>query len=132
MKNIIKNSLATTGLALMIFSIVAVLYNGKLICIETVFQILLSSLVINFILILLKHFESKFFLVEVFTEIGSTLAVLIVAGYWFNWYVSTPIWVLIIMGIVVYLIGCLIDMFHITNDIKFINDQIMKRKNAGE
>ena len=132
MKNIIKNSLATTGLALMILSIVAVLYNGKLICIETVFQILLSSLVINFILILLKHFESKFFLVELFAEIGSTLAVLIVAGYWFNWYVSIPIWVLIIMGIVVYLIGCLIDMFQITNDIRFINDQLMKRKNVGE
>ena len=132
MKNIIKNSLATTGLALMILSIVAVLYNGKLICIETVFQILLSSLVINFILILLKHFESKFFLVELFAEIGSTLIVLIVAGYWFNWYVSIPVWVLIIIGIVVYLIGCLIDMFHITNDIKFINDQLIKRKNAGE
>lgn len=132
MKNIIKNSLATTGLALMILSIVAVFYNGKLICIETVFQILLSCLVINFILILLKHFESKFFLVEVFTEMGSTLAVLIVAGYWFNWYVSIPIWVLIIMGIVVYLIGCLIDMFQITNDIRFINDQLMKRKKAGE
>lgn len=132
MKNIIKNSLATTGLALMILSIVAVLYNGKLICIETVFQILLSSLVINFILILLKHFESKFFLVELFAEIGSTLTVLIVAGYWFNWYESIPIWVLIIIGIVVYLVGCLIDMFHITNDIRFINNQLMKRKNAGE
>lgn len=132
MKNIIKNSLATTGLALMILSIVAILYNGKLICIETVFQILFSSLVINFILIFLKHFESKFFLVELFAEIGSTLTVLIVAGYWFNWYESIPIWVLIIIGIVVYLVGCLIDMFHITNDIRFINDQLMKRKNAGE
>ena len=71
-------------------------------------------------------------MVELFAEIGSTLAVLIVAGYWFNWYESIPIWVLIIIGIVVYLVGCLIDMFQITNDIRFINDQLMKRKNAGE
>ncbi len=128
MKNIIRNTLAMTGLALTILCIVALIYQGRFLCIETVFQVLFACVVIQIVLILLKHFESEYILVEVVVEIGCVLAVLFLAGYFFHWFVSIPGWVLAVIGILVYAIGCIIDMFQIKRDVNQINDIIRKRK----
>lgn len=128
MKTWIKNVLATTGLALILLGIVALMFQGRFLCIETVFQVLVSCIIIHLILILLKRFESKYIFIELLAEIGCTLAVLIISGIIFRWFESIPVWVLVVMGILVYVIGCMIDMFQITRDVNHINKTIQKRK----
>ena len=61
------------------------------------------------------------------------LAVLVVSGSLFGWYESTPLWVLIFMGIAVYVIGCLVDVFRIRSDVDLINRQLqLRRKTEGK
>ena len=63
----------------------------------------------------------------------SVLAVLVVSGSLFGWYESTPLWVLIFMGIAVYVIGCLVDVFRIRSDVDLINRQLqLRRKTEGK
>ena len=46
MKKVILNIMATTGISLVALSLVATLYDGSLICIDTIFQVLGLNVVI--------------------------------------------------------------------------------------
>lgn len=124
MKNKIKNCLSTTCIALILLSITANIYRARFLCIDTVYQILAANIMIHLSFSLLKQFESKYFLIEIFIEIGSMLLILIISGVIFKWFMSIPVPVLILMGLVTYLIGSLIDIFNIRKDLKFINNQL--------
>lgn len=128
MKSKIQNVFAITGIALVLLSVVAKLYGGRFLCIETVYQVFAVSVVIQVVLVLLKKFESRYFMVEILLEIGAVLGLLLVAGVFFDWYSSIPVWVLVVMGLLVYLIGCVIDMFQIQNEVKTINRYLEKQK----
>jgi F0F1-type ATP synthase assembly protein I len=56
------------------------------------------------------------------------LAVLIVFGYIFDWYSRTPLWLLIIIGIVVYIAGNVFNIVKINNDLAQINRELIKRE----
>ncbi len=127
MKRIIRNWLATTGLSLLLLAVVAEAYGAHAIFIVTVFQTGLANLLIHLGLELLKRFESSYFLVEIAVETGYVLAVLVLFGYLFGWYESTPLWLLVLMGIAVYFIGCLVDVFRIKSDVDAINHQLQLR-----
>ncbi|KLU71758.1 MAG: hypothetical protein RHS_2472 [Robinsoniella sp. RHS] len=127
-----KNCLATTGLSLVLLAFVATLYHARFLFIVSVYQTLVANIFIHLGLALLQHFESKFFIVEIAVEIGYVLAVLILSGYFFGWYSSTPLWVLILLGIAVYLIGCFIGIFRMQTDVEYINQQLELRKEITE
>lgn len=128
MKRIIRNWLATTGLSLLLLAVVAAVYGGHAIFIVTVFQTGLANLFIHLGLEVFQGFESRYCLVEIGVEIGYVLAVLIIFGLIFDWYESTPLWILVLMGIVVYFVGCLVDVFRIRNDVDTINRQLQLRR----
>lgn len=132
MKNIVKNCLATTGLSLVLLAIVATLYHARFLFIMSVYQTLLANIIIHLGLILLQRFESKYFMVEIAVEIGYVLVVLILSGHFFGWYSSTPLWVLIVLGIAVYFIGCFIGIFRMHTDVEHINLQLTLRKDSSE
>lgn len=128
MKKQIKNFLATTGLSLILLAVVAKLYQARFLCIETVFQAAAANVVIHAGMIALKRFESAYYLVEIAVELSYMLAVLVGFGWLFQWYSSTPLWVLILLGISVYFIGSLIDIFRIRTDVDAINRELDLRK----
>ena len=128
MKQSIKNCLATTGLSLILLAAVATLYHARFLMVAAVFQTALVNVVIHAGLILLKRFESRYFLVEIVVEIGYVLSVVIIGGYFFDWYGSTPIWVLAVMGTIVYVTGCAIDIWQVKSDVNVINTQLRLRK----
>lgn len=124
MKNKIKNCLSTTCIALILLSMTANIYRAQFLCIDTVYQILAANVMIHLVFSLLKQFESKYYFIEIFIEVGSMLLILIISGVIFKWFTSIPVPVLIIMGLATYLIGGLIDIFNIRKDLKFINNQL--------
>ncbi|WP_343248754.1 hypothetical protein [Diplocloster hominis] len=128
MKKQIKNFLATTGLSLILLAVVAKLYQARFLCIETVFQAAVANVVIHAGMIALKRFESAYYLVEIAVELSYMLAVLVGFGWLFQWYSSTPLWVLVLLGISVYFIGSLIDIFRIRTDVDAINRELDLRK----
>lgn len=130
MKRKLKFCFATTGVSLTLLSIVATLYGGHFLCLSTVYEVLLANSLIHLGLTLLEKFESIYFLIEILLEVGYILLVLISLGLLFNWYSSIPLWVLILIGIATYLVGCFIDVFKLNNNLSFINKQLAKNKQS--
>ncbi len=128
MQRLIKNTLATTGLTLITLALVATCFQGECIFIRTVYECLLVNILIQVGMIFLQNVESKYFIVEVLLQNGYILTILILAGFLFHWYRSTPIWVLILMGIVIYFISSFINLFRLNEDIAYINKQLKERK----
>jgi hypothetical protein len=128
MKKLIINCLATTGLTLIILAMIASLYQAKFLCVSSVYQSFLVNIIIHLGLILVQKFESKYFIIEFIVEIGFILGLLVTFGFLFKWYSSTPLWVVILMGIVIYLLGCLVNIMKINDDISYINKQLKLTK----
>ena len=128
MKKSILSIMATTGVTLVILSTIAILYGGRFLFIKTIFEILLANIIIHYGLKLTGKFESKYVILESIVNISFILIVLISFGYIFDWYISTPLEILVIMAVVVYIIGCIIGSIYVKEDIKTINALIKIRK----
>jgi len=124
MNKLIVNCLATTGLTLITLAVIASLYQAKFLCVSSVYQCFIVNIIMHVGLILVRKFESNYFVIEFIIEIGYVLGLLIVSGFFFKWYSSTPLWVLILMGIVVYFLGCLLNIMKINDDMAFINKKL--------
>lgn len=127
MKKKITECLTTTALSILVLGIVALISGGHFLCIETVYQILLANVLIHGWVYAVQKFESPYFLVEISLEIGGILLILLILGYLFSWYESVSVFTLILMGILVYVLGCLIQVFHIQSDLDYINDKLAKK-----
>lgn len=128
MKPLIKNTLAATGLTVLILAAIGTLIGARFVFISSVYQSLGVNLLIQLGLPLVRKRESNYFIVEALLDIGFVLLVLIPAGFAFDWYGNgTPLWIVILMGIVIYALGCTVDIMRINNDIKFINQKLKSR-----
>jgi uncharacterized membrane protein YjfL (UPF0719 family) len=127
MKKTVENIMATTGITLVILALIGTLFGARLLFISSVFQSLGANIVIHLGFIFTGRFESKYPILESLLDISYTIVVLIIFGAIFRWYTSTPVWILVIMAVVIYLFGCLIGMFRIREDIKIINELLQNR-----
>jgi F0F1-type ATP synthase assembly protein I len=125
------NIMVTTGAALMLLAIFAVIKGGKYVFLETFFQIFGANIVIHLGLILTKKFESTYAVLEFLLDISYTIAVLVVFGIVFDWYSATPVWYLIIMAVVIYAFGAFINIIRIQKDANELNKLLQKRKNKN-
>lgn len=131
-KNTLANTLAATGLTVVILALIGTLFGAKYLFISSVFQSLGVNFLIQLGLPVVRKYESNYFIVETLLAIGYVLLVLIPAGFLFDWYGNgTPLWIVILMGIVIYALGCAVDIMRINDDIKFIN-QKLKIRNGGK
>ncbi|MBQ1274422.1 MAG: DUF3021 family protein [Cellulosilyticum sp.] len=120
----ISACLVTTALALLCLSIIALFYQGTMICISTVFQTLGVSMVIHFLLWLLKKWESEYIIVEIICQNAIVIGVVLLAGFIFGWFQNLPTSVLTIMAVIVYLLSCVLETTHLSNEIKKINKMV--------
>ena len=127
MKRFAVNVLATTGISLSILSIVALCYNAECLYIKTVFQVLEANGAVHLFLLLLHQFELKYPILEMTLEILIIIVALIIFGAIFQWFTSTPIWVLIIMGVVIYVVSLILNIMTMKQEAQKINTLIKKR-----
>ncbi len=132
MKKTITNMLATTGIALIVLATVAAINGGTRLFVGSVFQTLGASIVIHMGLIVTRKFEIPYAALETTLDIAWTLLVLVVAGAIFGWYASTPVWMLVIMGVIVYLFALLLEMVRVREDVDEINKLLQKRNRKPE
>jgi F0F1-type ATP synthase assembly protein I len=130
-KKIIIDIMVTTGSALMLLAVFAVISGGEYIYIKTFFQIFGANVVIHLGLVLTKKFECTFAVFEFLLDISYTIAVLVIFGLVFDWYSSIPVWYLIIMAVVVYLFGLFINIVRIQKNADEFNKLLQKRKNKN-
>jgi hypothetical protein len=119
--------MATTGITLVILAVIAALYGARFIFVSSVFQSLGANIVIHLGYLLTGKFESEYAALESALDIGYTIVILIIFGYIFKWFSSTPIWILVIMAVVIYLFGMLLSIFRMREEINAINALLKKR-----
>lgn len=128
MKKFVINVLATTGLSLVLLSVIALFYQAEYLCLQTVFQVFGANAVLHFGFLLLRKLEMKRLLIEIFSGIVMIIILLIVCGLLFDWFSSTPAWVLIPMGFVIYIVSAGLDLISMRQDAREINMLIRKRE----
>lgn len=127
MKKITVNILCSTGITLIVLAVVGTMFGAKFLFINSVFQSFIANIIIHIGLLFTHKFESDYAILEYTFDIGYTILVVLVFGAIFNWYSSTPIWILIIMSITIYLAGILLSTIQIRQDIAEINELLKKR-----
>lgn len=127
MRKFLVNIFATTGISLILLSIIALFFRAKCIYLETVLQVLGTNIAVHFGLSVLSKLELKYAITDIFLHIALILSVLIIFGSIFNWFTSTPIWVLVIMGFVIYIVSVILNLFCMKWEAQEINALIMKR-----
>jgi len=135
MKKIIVNIMATTALAVILLAaFVRILLPGyDLYFTSAVFQIFSANIVIHFGLVLIRKLESKYLVLDVLLDIVYTATVLIVFGVIFDWLVITPVWILMAMATLIYLVLFFFDMVRIRKEAKIINKLLKDRTtNKGQ
>lgn len=130
MKKMIITIMASTGITLVALAIIGMLFGAKFLFISSIFQSLGANIVINLGFLLTRKFESNYPSLEITLDISYTIIVLTIFGAVFDWFANgTPIWLLVIMAVLIYLLGLLISLFRMREDINTINKLLQKRNN---
>jgi len=127
MKKYIVNIFATTGISLLLLAAVALASRAKCIYIQTLFQVFAANAIAHFGLFITSRLELKYAAVKALLDIALITFMLLMFGMIFNWFTSTPIWLLAIMGFVMYAISAILNLFRMKHEAQEINALIKKR-----
>lgn len=127
MRKLIVNIFATTGISLILLSMIALFFHGTYIWLQTIFQVWGINLIIHLGLICLSRLELKHNITEMVSDIALIISVLIISGFMFGWFTSTPIWILVIMGIVIYIVSAILNLLYMKREAEEINALIKGR-----
>jgi len=121
MRRMILNIMATTGVTLVVLSIVALCYDATVIFISSVFQSFFLNIVIYIGIYILNHFEYRYPIVETGLKLVYVLALVLAGGWIFGWYANMSAGVLGLMTIVVFGICVCLDTLSLIDEVKAIN-----------
>lgn len=127
MKKFFVNIFATTGISMILLAIVALLFQAKCIYIQTVFQVFGVNIFVQSGLFFINKIEMKYTIVEMLLSMILITATLLVFGSIFHWFTSTPLWTLIIMGLVIYVVSAILNLFFMKQEAQEINTLLKKR-----
>lgn len=131
MRKMAVNILCNTALTLLALAAFGTMFGATVLFISGVFQSLIANIIIHAGLLLTHRFESEYAVLEYTLDIVYTIAVVLVFGFIFNWYSSTPAWILVTMSVLIYLAGMLLSTIQMRQDISEINKLLQKRNNTA-
>lgn len=124
MKKMILNIMATTGISLVALALIATLYDGTLICIDTVFQMLGLNIVIYIGLYFMDYIEYRYALVETGLKLIYIILLVLISGFVWDWYNNLSGAVLILMTIGIFAVCVCLDTISLLSEVKTINGLI--------
>ena len=132
MKRLITHIFATTGLSLVIVAYIIFTrsYLSDLFAVHlagTVIPVFYANILIHAGLFFTGKFESRYWILESILDVTYIAAVIIIFGWRYNWFVITPIWVLVLMAIFIYIVGLFLRMTRIRGKVNEINKMLEKR-----
>ncbi|EMB88740.1 hypothetical protein [Streptococcus mutans] len=126
MRKAVTNFFATTGISLILLSLFALYFQAHWLLLVTIFQVFLVNILIHLVLLTRQKWEFQQELV------GSLLDLVIIEGiiyslsFPFHW--NASLWVLLSIGLIIYLISRLLDLFYLGQEAQEINSLIKKRR----
>ena len=130
MKKNIINIMASTGIILLVLSIVAVMYGGRAICINTICEVAMLSIFIHSGLSMIHRFDIQNAFLERAADISYIVVITLVSGTVFGWYQSISVWVIVIMVFIIYVVGYLTDLYRTKEEVRMINELLQDRKKS--
>ncbi len=127
MKKNIVNILATTGISLLLLSIVALFFHASCIYLETVFQAFCINIITHLGIIIIQRMELRNIFTEMILEILFIVCELLVFGRLFHWFTSLSFLLLVFMGVVIYIISYFLNLLQMKQEAKEINLLIKNR-----
>lgn len=128
MKKMMLNIMATTGISLVTLALVALIYDGSLICIDTIFQVLGLNVAVYMGLSLMEHIEYRYTILETGLKLSYIIILVLISGFVWDWYSNLPGGVLIIMTIGIFVVCVCLDMIRLLSEVKEIN-RLIKEQN---
>lgn len=126
MRKVVTNFFATTGISLILLSLFALYFQAHWLLLVTIFQVFLVNILIHLALLTRQKWEFQQELV------GSLLDLVIIEGiicslsFPFHW--NASLWVLLSIGLIVYLMSHLLELFYLGQEAQEINSLIKKRR----
>lgn len=121
MKKNIVNILATTGISLLLLSVVALSFHASCIYLETVFQAFGVNIIAHLGIMCIKKIGLRNIFTEMALEIIFITCELLVFGRSFHWSTSLPFLPLVCMGVVIYIISLFLNLLQMKQEAKEIN-----------
>lgn len=121
MKKMILNIMATTGISLVALSLVATLYDGSLICIDTIFQVLGLNVIIYIGLYFMEFIEYRYAMLETGLKLIYVIMLVLISGWLFGWYNNLSGTVLVLMTIAIFVVCVCLDAVNLLSEVKSIN-----------
>ena len=132
MKKYAVNALATTGLSLLLLSVIALMFHAKFLGISAVFETFAANVFIHIGLFFTHKIEFKYAAAEPILDIIFIIVVLMICGAVFGWFASTPIWALVAMAVVIYLLSIALNLFRMQQEANEINALLQKRNKTNK
>ena len=127
MKKLILNIFVTTGISLVTLAIIIWIRSWFVFFHLHILHIFAANAVIHIGLLFVPMLHRSYRILNMLMDIAYVATVLIVFGWRLDWFVLTPIWVLILMAAGIYLIVYTLDMLRVRAEISEINNLLNKR-----
>lgn len=99
------------------------------------FQILLVNFLAHIVIILFDKINIKYRIFNYVAMLVFVIGITIGFGYLFDWFAVNEIWIVCIVGIVVFIVALIIDIVKLNQDAKEINsdlEKLRKQKNKDK
>lgn len=125
------NILATTGISLLLLSLVAWSLHASCIYLETVFQTFGVNTVTHIGIRHIKNMELRNIFAELIFEITFIICELLAFGQLFHWFASLSFLPLICMGIAIYILSLFLNLLQMRQEANEIN-LLIKSRNKNQ
>jgi len=122
------NIMVTTGVALVLLSIFGISVGYKYLYHRVILEILGANIIIHLGHMLIRKIESAYVVLEYLLDIVYITTVLIILGTIFDWFLTMPVWYLVVMAVVVYTFTVFTNIIRNRKDVKELNELLQKRK----
>lgn len=127
LKTFFTNCFTTLSLNIIALAVVSVVLKAPYILATTIFECLTAHLFIHATRMLMNYLNIKNDLLELIANFSVTLLIVLVFGYLFNWFISVPIWICILIVLFVYIAWFIFCEANTSRDIDFINKKLQLR-----
>ena len=103
-------------------------FPSEMYYLQTVFQVLGANIVIHLGFVFLNRSEMKNAILEMFLHIMLIIITLYIFGLIFQWFTSTPMWILVIMAIIIYIVSVIVNVLYMGQEAREIQYTAQKEK----
>ena len=126
MKKTIMNMMFTTGTSVIGLTLYFLIIQEERILIKTILQLFGANVLLHLALYLRYKFEIRNSILENIADNSIIIAVLLLFGFIFGWFVKVPVWLLIISCIGQYIITSIITVSKVKKDTEITNRLLNK------